>query len=236
MPRQLLGCLAAALMIAFAGLRRLSADAARSESARQNVRQSQQYEQAGVQQCRVPRQAHAAGMRPAHRPGAARRAASPRSMRRRAPAAARTRAPPSETIALRARRAATWPNPAPGFANKPEHRVDLLPETPPRRASPSAAQTIADSTAGAARRGDRPRPVHYIPEKDVRLDLMRPTEHQTHCPFKGDARIGRSRSARRHEARRERGLGLPRRPMTRSPGSPAITPSTRAGSTAIEVT
>ncbi len=24
------------------------------------------------------------------------------------------------------------------------------------------------------------------PEKDVRLDLMRPTEHKSYCPFKGD--------------------------------------------------
>ena len=29
-------------------------------------------------------------------------------------------------------------------------------------------------------------PVHYIPEKDMRLELMRPTDHKTYCPFKGD--------------------------------------------------
>ena len=30
-------------------------------------------------------------------------------------------------------------------------------------------------------------PVHYLPEKDVRLDLLRPTAHKTYCPFKGTA-------------------------------------------------
>jgi hypothetical protein len=30
-------------------------------------------------------------------------------------------------------------------------------------------------------------PVYYIPEKDVRLDLMHPTEHHTRCPYKGEA-------------------------------------------------
>jgi uncharacterized protein (DUF427 family)/putative intracellular protease/amidase len=30
-------------------------------------------------------------------------------------------------------------------------------------------------------------PVFYFPMEDVRMDLLSPTEHQTHCPFKGDA-------------------------------------------------
>jgi len=29
--------------------------------------------------------------------------------------------------------------------------------------------------------------VHYLPEKDVRLDLLRPTDHHTRCPYKGEA-------------------------------------------------
>ncbi len=31
-------------------------------------------------------------------------------------------------------------------------------------------------------------PVYYFPEQDVRLDLVRPSAHHTHCPVKGDAR------------------------------------------------
>jgi uncharacterized protein (DUF427 family) len=76
-------------------------------------------------------------------------------------------------------------NPAPGYANKPEHRVDLLPET--RRVRVTLAGTvIADSGAAVRCEETGHEPVHYLPEKDVRLDLMRPTEHKTYCPFKGD--------------------------------------------------
>jgi uncharacterized protein (DUF427 family) len=31
-------------------------------------------------------------------------------------------------------------------------------------------------------------PVWYFPEEDVRMDLLRATEHTTHCPWKGDTR------------------------------------------------
>ena len=76
-------------------------------------------------------------------------------------------------------------NPAPGYATKPEHRVDLVAET--RRVRVTFAGTvIADSSASLRVEETGHGPVHYLPEKDVRLDLMRPTEHKTFCPFKGD--------------------------------------------------
>ncbi len=28
---------------------------------------------------------------------------------------------------------------------------------------------------------------YYLPQDDVRMDLLEPTEHHTHCPYKGDA-------------------------------------------------
>ena len=77
------------------------------------------------------------------------------------------------------------PNPAPGYATKPEHRVDLLPETRRLRVT-FAGAVIADSSATIRVEETGHGPVHYFPEKDVRLDLMRPTEHKTYCPFKGD--------------------------------------------------
>ena len=76
-------------------------------------------------------------------------------------------------------------NPAPGYATKPEHRVDLVPET--RRVRVTFAGTvIADSRAALRVEETGHEPVHYVPEKDVRLDLMHATDHKSYCPFKGD--------------------------------------------------
>lgn len=77
-------------------------------------------------------------------------------------------------------------NPAPGYAKKPEHRVDLLPETRRVRVT-FAGIVIADTTSAVRCEETGHGPVHYIPEKDVRLDLLRPTDHHTYCPFKGEA-------------------------------------------------
>ena len=77
------------------------------------------------------------------------------------------------------------PNAAPGYATKPEHRVDLLPETRRVRVT-FAGQIVADTTAAVRCEETGHEPVHYIPEKDMRLELMRPTDHKTYCPFKGD--------------------------------------------------
>ena len=76
-------------------------------------------------------------------------------------------------------------NPAPGYAKKPEHRVNLLPETRRVRVT-FAGAVIADSNATVRCDETGHEPVHYFPEKDVRIELMRPTGHQTYCPFKGD--------------------------------------------------
>ena len=76
-------------------------------------------------------------------------------------------------------------NPAPGYAQKPEHRVDLLPETRQVRVT-FAGAVIADSRAAIRCEETGHGPVHYVPAKDVRLDLLHPTAHKTYCPFKGD--------------------------------------------------
>lgn len=76
-------------------------------------------------------------------------------------------------------------NPAPGYAKNPEHRVLLLPEA--RRVRVTLAGTvIADSLASVRVEETGHEAVHYVPAKDVRLDLMRPTDHKSYCPFKGD--------------------------------------------------
>ena len=76
-------------------------------------------------------------------------------------------------------------NPAPGYATKPDHRVDLFPESREIRVT-FAGTVIADSKDVVRCEETGHGPVHYVPEKDVRMDLLRPTEHKTYCPFKGD--------------------------------------------------
>jgi uncharacterized protein (DUF427 family) len=77
-------------------------------------------------------------------------------------------------------------NPAPGWVNKPEHRVDLSPDTRHVRVV-FAGTVVADSTAALRCEETGHGPVYYIPAKDMRLDLMKKTEHTTYCPFKGTA-------------------------------------------------
>lgn len=78
------------------------------------------------------------------------------------------------------------PNSAPGFAGRPDYRVDLVPETQ-RIKVVFGGVTIADSAAALRVEETGHNPVHYIPEKDLRLDLLRPTQHHTRCPYKGEA-------------------------------------------------
>ncbi len=78
------------------------------------------------------------------------------------------------------------PNSAPGFASRPDYRVELVPES--RRVTVKFGDvTIADSDEALRVEETGHGPVHYLPQKDVRLDLMRPTEHHTRCPYKGEA-------------------------------------------------
>jgi uncharacterized protein (DUF427 family) len=77
-------------------------------------------------------------------------------------------------------------NPAPGWVKKPEHRVDLHPDGKRVRVMFGGA-VIADSTATLRCEETGHGPVHYIPAKDMRLDLLKKTEHTTYCPFKGTA-------------------------------------------------
>ena len=47
---------------------------------------------------------------------------------------------------------------------------------------------------------------YYFPREDVRTELLRPTSHQTTCPFKGEASLLVGRGRRRGP--RERGVEL----------------------------
>ena len=84
-------------------------------------------------------------------------------------------------------------NPAPGFKEYPEHRVETRPASVHVRVT-YQGEVIAD-TRDARRdarvhgRGKKTAApvVYYIPRKDVKMDRLARTAHRTHCPFKGDA-------------------------------------------------
>ena len=48
-------------------------------------------------------------------------------------------------------------------------------------------ETIADSRNTLVLSEAGYKPVYYFPKKDVRMDMLQPSEYRRHCPFKGDA-------------------------------------------------
>jgi uncharacterized protein (DUF427 family) len=76
--------------------------------------------------------------------------------------------------------------PAPGFAANPDYKITF--ERSPRRVRVQFnGETIADSTAAQLLFETRHLPIYYFPRADVRLDLLRATDHHTYCPYKGTA-------------------------------------------------
>ncbi|MBL28525.1 MAG: hypothetical protein CMM50_13345 [Rhodospirillaceae bacterium] len=71
-------------------------------------------------------------------------------------------------------------------AAEAEHRVEIVP-TAKRVRVMFGGETVADSTGVLIIRETRHMPVYYFPPEDVRRDLLSPTDHHTHCPYKGDA-------------------------------------------------
>jgi uncharacterized protein (DUF427 family) len=61
-------------------------------------------------------------------------------------------------------------------------------EDSPRRVRVQfGGETVADSRAAKLLHETGHLPVYYLPEEDVRKDLLEASDHTTHCPFKGDA-------------------------------------------------
>lgn len=78
------------------------------------------------------------------------------------------------------------PNPAPGYARKPEHKAIAAPFDG-RVAVRLGGETIADSRNALALTETGYGVVYYLPRADVRMDLAMGTERSTYCPFKGHA-------------------------------------------------
>jgi uncharacterized protein (DUF427 family) len=51
-----------------------------------------------------------------------------------------------------------------------------------------AGETVVDSRHAKLLHEHGKLPVLYFPETEVRTDLLEPSDHRTHCPWKGDAR------------------------------------------------
>lgn len=77
-------------------------------------------------------------------------------------------------------------NNAPGFKKRPDYRIATRPAGT-RVQVKFNAEVIADSRdAVEMKEGDYP-VVYYIPRKDVKMDRLVRSSHQTYCPFKGTA-------------------------------------------------
>jgi uncharacterized protein (DUF427 family) len=76
----------------------------------------------------------------------------------------------------------------------PDHRVDLEPSHQRIRVL-LAGEVVADSARTLTVRESRHDPVSYFPREDVRLERLESTDHETFCPFKGEASYWSVKSA-----------------------------------------
>lgn len=68
----------------------------------------------------------------------------------------------------------------------PAHRL-LLHPFPRRVRATFGGETVLDTESGMLLHETGLLPQLYVPHADVRDDVLHPSNHQTHCPFKGDA-------------------------------------------------
>ncbi len=68
----------------------------------------------------------------------------------------------------------------------PPHKL-LMHPFPRRVRAEFAGRTVLDTRAGQLVHESNLLPVLYVPVADIDADVLVPSEHTTHCPFKGDA-------------------------------------------------
>jgi uncharacterized protein (DUF427 family) len=68
----------------------------------------------------------------------------------------------------------------------PKHRL-LMHPFPRRVRAEFAGETVLDTRNGVLVHETGLQPTLYVPETDLRTDLLKATDLHTHCPFKGDA-------------------------------------------------
>lgn len=72
--------------------------------------------------------------------------------------------------------------------NAPRNHALYLEDSPRRIRAFFGGETIVDSRSAKLLHEKDHLPVYYFPMEDVREGFLEPTDHTTHCPFKGDAR------------------------------------------------
>ena len=77
-------------------------------------------------------------------------------------------------------------NPAPGFVNKPEHRVRLTPAGR-RIVVTLGGETVADSLSAILCEESGHDPVYYVPMVATRADAFTATARSSSCPDRGTA-------------------------------------------------
>ncbi len=80
----------------------------------------------------------------------------------------------------------------------PDYRVDLEANSEHVRVT-FAGEVLADSRRTLIVRETKHDPVVYVPKEDVRFERLEATDHESFCPFKGEARYWTIRVADRVE-------------------------------------
>ena len=68
----------------------------------------------------------------------------------------------------------------------PDHPITITPNARRVRVT-FGGQVIADTTHALSLKEASYPVVLYIPRADAKMDLLKRTDHATHCPYKGDA-------------------------------------------------
>ena len=77
-------------------------------------------------------------------------------------------------------------NPAPGFQKHPDYSITTARPQRGYRVEFNG-EVIAETGSPLLLQESRHRPVYYVAKDEVRMDLLEATDHQTFCPFKGNA-------------------------------------------------
>jgi uncharacterized protein (DUF427 family) len=67
-----------------------------------------------------------------------------------------------------------------------EHPITIAPSTSRVRVV-VAGRVVADTQAALTLRESDYPPVHYVPRDDADMTLLEPTDHESYCPYKGEA-------------------------------------------------